>query len=113
MTRPRWTCRTCNTVNPGHVQTCRGEDCLAAAAARRTNARIAVNTSWARTPIRSERTEAARRNSPGRLEYWIALLRAEGVVSEADIPAAAENARRAYMGQLVKKRGTKRATETS
>ena len=78
-------------------------------ATRSLNARIAVNTSWARTPIRSERTEAARRNSPGRVEYWERRIREEGVVSEADIPAAAENARRAYMAQLVKRRAAKRA----
>lgn len=78
-------------------------------AARRTNALIAVHTSWARTPVRAERTENARRRSPGRVEYWVEKLRAEGVVAEADIPAAAENAQRAYMAQLVKKREAKKA----
>jgi hypothetical protein len=89
----------------------RGQHLMAAKdpAARRTNALIAVHTSWAKTPIRSERTENARRNSPARVEYWEARLLAEGVVAEADIPKAAENARRAYMTQLSKRRKPKRA----
>ncbi|TDD32475.1 hypothetical protein E1287_22570 [Actinomadura sp. KC06] len=81
-------------------------------AVRRLNARIAVNTSWARTPVRSERTENARRASPGRVEYWERVIREEGEVSEADIPAAARNAQRLYMARLVKKRANKRAAQT-
>lgn len=77
-------------------------------AAASLNARIAGNTSWARTPVRSERTEPARRSSPGRVEYWEDRLRAEGVVAEADIPAAARNAQRAHMQRLIKKRWANR-----
>lgn len=79
------------------------------AAERSLNARIAVNTSWARTPLRAERTEAARRSSPGRVEYWEARLREEGVIAEADIPAAARNAQRAHMQRLIKKRWANRS----
>lgn len=99
-----WTCTTCGHGNPSRAKTCRGDGCPAGAADRSLAARIAVNTSWARTPVRAERTEAARRNSPGRVEYWEARIRDEGRVAEADISAAAENARRAYMAGLVKKR---------
>lgn len=106
-----WTCDTCGHANPARAATCHNRQCPAAAAARRLNARIASNASWARTPIRSERTERARRNSPGRVEYWEARLRDEGIVAEADIPAAARNARDAYMAQLVKRREAKRAQE--
>lgn len=82
-------------------------------AARRTNALIAVNTSWARTPVRAERTENARRSSPGRIEYWVEKLRVEGVVSDADLYAAAENAQKAYMAGLVKKRKTKKDAKST
>lgn len=61
---------------------------------------IAANKSWARTPNRSERTEAARKASPTTLDYWIAKKRDEGVVRERDILAAAQNAHKAYMGEL-------------
>lgn len=66
-------------------------------------ARIAVNASWAKTPDRQARTRNAIRSSPVSVEYWEARLRAEGVVSEADIPRAAENARKSYMQGLALK----------
>lgn len=59
--------------------------------------RIAADISWARTPDRSERTEAARRASPMRIEYWEAKVRAEGIVREEEIPKAAESYYRAHM----------------
>lgn len=58
---------------------------------------IAADKSWARTPNRSERTEAARKASPNSLNYWLAKTRAEGIVRDQDIYAAAQNAHRAYM----------------
>lgn len=61
---------------------------------------IAADTSWARTPNRTERTENARRASPQRLDYWLAKIRAEGVVREQDIDAAARSAYRAHMRGL-------------
>lgn len=64
---------------------------------RRLAALIAVHTSWARTPDRAARTAPATAASPVSLEYWENRLRAEGVVSEADIPKAAANARSAEM----------------
>jgi len=70
---------------------------------RSANARIAADWSWAVTPDRSERTAAARAASPIHLAYWENLLRAEGRVREADIPAAAVNARRAWRAQNGKK----------
>jgi len=65
--------------------------------------RIAADTSWARTPNRAERTEAARKASPQSLDYWIDKIRAEGVVREQDIQAAAQNAHRAHMRGLALK----------
>ncbi|MEU4332369.1 hypothetical protein [Nonomuraea dietziae] len=58
---------------------------------------IAADISWARTPNRSERTENARRASPMSLDYWIAKVRAEGVVRDKDVQAAAESYYRAHM----------------
>ena len=58
---------------------------------------IAADKSWARTPNRSERTEAARKASPNSLNYWIEKIRAEGIVRDQDVFAAAQNAHRAYM----------------
>lgn len=72
-------------------------------------ARIAANISWARTPDRQARTQAAVDASPVRLPYWIARVRAEGVVPEADIPAAAENYRLAYVQKLAAKSAEARA----
>lgn len=69
---------------------------------------IASDISWARTPNRSERTEPARRASPGRLESWIAKIRAEGVVREQDVEAAAANALRAHMRGLALKSAASR-----
>lgn len=62
--------------------------------------RMAAHISWANTPNRTERTEAARRNGPTRIEYHIAKIRAEGKVREQDIPAAAENALSAHMTKV-------------
>lgn len=104
-----WECRTCGHNNPNRAVICRGEDCPAAAAARRTNASIASNVSWARTPDRSERTAGARAGSPTSYEYWLTKVTAEGVVREADRPAAAASAHRAYMQQLSKKAAAARS----
>jgi hypothetical protein len=76
---------------------------------RRASALIAVHTSWARTADRRARTEAATRSSPVSLEYWEDKLRAEGVVSEADIPKAAANARSAEMRRRALKSAQSRA----
>lgn len=61
---------------------------------------IAANKSWAMTANRSERTEAARKASPLSLDYWIADIRAKGVVREQDILAAAQNAHRAFQLEM-------------
>ncbi|MEU8151692.1 hypothetical protein [Nonomuraea sp. NPDC048901] len=58
---------------------------------------IAADKSWAQTPNRAERTAAARAASPNSLTYWIAKVRADGVVREQDVQAAGQNAYRAYM----------------
>lgn len=63
-------------------------------------ARIASDASWARTPVRRERTAPGTKASPASYEYWVRRLTDEGVVCEDEIPAAAENAQRAYMSQL-------------
>jgi hypothetical protein len=76
---------------------------MATAAERSSAARIAVNVSWARTPNRAERTAPGHRSSPVSYDYWLAKIKAEGLVRPKDIPAAAGNAHRAYMQQLSKK----------
>jgi len=70
-------------------------------AARRSRAaRIAVDTSWARTPNRSERTAPARRNSPTTYDYWLAKISADPAIRPKDRAKAAASAHRAYMTQL-------------
>ncbi|MFI6813734.1 hypothetical protein ACIBG7_15040 [Nonomuraea sp. NPDC050328] len=61
---------------------------------------IASDISWARTANRSERTEPARRASPMHIDYWVAKVRAEGVVREQDVQAAAESYYRAHMRRM-------------
>ena len=77
--------------------------------ARKANARIAANVSWARTPVRSERTEIARRSSPGSIDYWLERVDPDGAMSPEDRRKAARNALRAYMGQLSRRRAKKQA----
>jgi hypothetical protein len=81
---------------------------MASASERSSAARIAADISWARTPNRSERTAAARANSPVSYEYWLRKIKTEGSVREVDQPAAAASAHRAYMAQLGKKSRVKR-----
>jgi hypothetical protein len=76
---------------------------------RSAAARIAANISWARTPVRAERTRAATEANRGNLAYWEAQIRAEGVVCEEEIPLAAENRRRAHMQQMAAKSAKTRA----
>lgn len=73
-----------------------------AADPRRVSAQraIAADISWARTPNRTERTEAARKASPKTLDYWIADVIAKGEVREQDVHAAAQNAHRAHMREM-------------
>jgi hypothetical protein len=61
---------------------------------------MAADISWARTPNRTERTEAARRAGPTRIEHWIAKIRAEGKVREQDIVKNAESMLRAHMTKV-------------
>lgn len=73
-------------------------------------ARIGAHTSWARTPNRAERTEPARRASPGRIEFWLdrpERLDPLGVMSPEDRLKAAQSAVRAHMSQLRHKRTQK------
>ena len=44
---------------------------------RRLSAQIAVNTSWARTPNRAERTAPARAATPVQFAYWLDQTRTE------------------------------------
>lgn len=81
-------------------------------ARRRLSASIAANASWARTPIRSERTAAARRSSPGSVEYWLAEVDPDERMSPDDRRKAAVNARRAYMAGLRLKGLRKTATKS-
>lgn len=76
---------------------------------RSAAARKAVNTSWARTPVRRERTRKGTEASPFSLAYWEAKVRAEGVVCEAEIPLAAENYRIAWQQGNAKKSAASRA----
>lgn len=74
---------------------------MATAQRRSAAARIAVNTSWARTANRTERTAAGYKASPMSLDYHIAAVRAEGVlVHEQDILKAATNKHRAHQQQM-------------
>lgn len=72
-------------------------------------ARIAVDISWSRTAIRHERTRPGFEASPLSREYWIARVRAEGIVCEAEIEKAADNAYRAAQRQRSMKAAKTRA----
>jgi hypothetical protein len=69
---------------------------------------IAADISWARTPNRSERTEAGYRASPMSIDYWIADVRSKGV-REEDVEAAARSAHRAWQRQNSLKAAAARA----
>lgn len=56
-----------------------------AARRRRLAAQIAVNTSWARTTNRTERTAAARRATPIQFEYWLTKTRDEHPDASPDV----------------------------
>lgn len=73
---------------------------MATAQQRSAAARIAVNTSWAKTPNRTERTSAGYKASPMSLDYHIAAVRAEGIVREEDVLKAAASRHRAYQQQM-------------
>lgn len=64
-------------------------------------ASLAAHTSWARTPIRSERTRPATRASIGRFEKQVDP---DGVMAPADRAKAADSAMRAYRRAMAKKR---------
>jgi hypothetical protein len=81
---------------------------MATPAQRSSAARYAVNTSWARTPNRTERTAPGHAASPVSYEYWFKKITDEGQVREQDIPAAAKSAHRAYMQGLARKGQEKR-----
>ena len=62
-------------------------------------ASLAANVSWARTPHRAERTEAARRSGPSSLEWHLARL-PEDITDPKQRTLAAKAARRAYYQRL-------------
>lgn len=68
---------------------------------RRQIASMAAHVSWARTPIRSERTRAATRASQARFEREVDP---DGQMAPADRAAAADSAMRAHRRAMAKKR---------
>lgn len=80
-----WLCPVCGYPNSPDLVVCvktaehdaDAQDARDAAMRRSLAARIAVNTSWARTPNRAERTAPARAATPVQFEYWLAKARAE------------------------------------
>jgi hypothetical protein len=71
-------------------------------AERSTNAKIAANARWARTPNRSLATAKARANGPGSLEYWLTKVDPDGEMVYADRVRAADNAKAEFYGRAMK-----------
>lgn len=67
---------------------------------RSLRARIAVNTSWARTTDRAARTANGTNASPARLSYWEKRVDPDGVMDEQTRAKAAENARTAHYQRM-------------
>lgn len=67
--------------------------------------RVGGLASWANTPDRPARTAAARRHSPGGIDYHLERLDAARFADATDAQrlAAAEAARRAYFARLALK----------
>ena len=74
-------------------------------AERSLRARLAAHTRWAATPPaeRSAVTAKARRAGPGSLEWHMAQVDPDGVLSEADRSTLAANHRSAYFTRLALK----------
>ena len=72
-------------------------------AERSVNASIASNARWSREPSRARATAKARAAGPGSVDYWIARVDPDGLMTPADRVAAAENARRAHFQRLAKR----------
>lgn len=75
---------------------------------RRQIASMAAHVSWARTPVRSERTRAAVRASQGRFEREVDP---EGVMDPAERAKAADSAMRAHRRAMAKRRWDKYRAE--
>lgn len=99
-----WICPICRAWNPSTAVVCCNtpqhdadeQDARDAATRRRLAAQIAVNTSWARTPNRAERTAPARKATPVQFDYWLAKAQQDHPdVSPAEQRAMAESAWRA------------------
>ncbi|MFC4912549.1 hypothetical protein [Actinomadura gamaensis] len=81
---------------------------MATPAERSAAARLAANVSWARTPIRAERTAQAHAASPTSYTYWLNKIQQEGEIAPQDQAAAAKNAHRVYMTQLSRRAAASR-----
>jgi hypothetical protein len=68
--------------------------------AKNINARIAAETSWARTPDRTARTHPARQAFLNRFEKQVDP---DGILPPEERRQRAEHAKRAYMLQLAKR----------
>jgi hypothetical protein len=63
-------------------------------------ARVAVHESWARTDDPAARTAAARKASPGSLEYFERQVDPDGTMPEAERRRRAEHLRKAHFQRL-------------
>lgn len=73
---------------------------------RSLRSRIAVHSSWAKTPDRAARTRPARANSPvapADSPYWLTKVDPQQAMSARDRLKAAENARKAHFLDLASK----------
>lgn len=78
---------------------------------RALRARIAVNTSWARTKDRTARTTPGTNASPAALSYWEKRVDPAGEMDEATRAKAAENARTAHYQRMALRSAQARAAK--
>lgn len=131
MSSKDWICPICGWLNKADHVVCAKtaehdadqQDARDAAMMRSLAARIAVNTSWARTPNRTERTAAARKATPVQFDYWLAKAQEDHPdASPAEQRAMAEsawraqqqrNALKAAKARQAKRAQTRRATRAA
>lgn len=80
---------------------------------RGLRARIAVNTSWAKTKNRAARTAPGTAASPASVSYWERKVDPDGEMDEATRIKAAENARKAHYQRMAYRSAKARAQRSA
>ncbi|MEV8635663.1 hypothetical protein AB0395_28785 [Streptosporangium sp. NPDC051023] len=72
-------------------------------AERKSIAKIAANSRWARESDRTAATAAARKNSPASIEYWLKKVDPHEEMPYQERIKRAENAKAAYYARVMRK----------